>query len=193
MSDLFTVTEGRPEQREAITEWLPMMSRLSAATRSSVVTAWTTVWNSSGFATIADFPYAHDVGDYRLREHVVEVVEVGLLLVGYARERWNYQLTDEIVLPTLILHDVDKPLLYVRQPDGTVTLHPHRSRIQHGVLGAMLLRDLGFADDVVAPVAAHAANSPFHDPTPVGWILHYADFFCADHAFRDHTPFFQRN
>ena len=36
----------------------------------------------------------------------------------------------------------------------------------------------------VNTVATHATNAPFHGSTTEAWLLHYADLFAADHAFR---------
>ena len=50
-------------------------------------------------------------------------------------------------------------------------------------------------DDVVTLVGTHATTSPVKSADPEAWILHYADLFACDHAFRlapGTVPFFQR-
>lgn len=194
MSELYKISSGTAADRAAITGWLPLLERISPATREAVVTAWVSVWKTSGYATVTEMPYTIRAPRYRLADHVTEVTHIGCALASYARDRWQVPVHDEPLIPVLLLHDVDKPLLYVRE-DDTVTLHPQRGRIPHGVLGGMLLRELGLDDEIVTMVTTHAANSPFHDPSPLAWILHYADFYCADHALTDagDIPFYRRH
>ena len=66
--------------------------------------------------------------------------------------------------------------------------------LPHGVIGAMLLKELGFPHTVVSTVATHATNAPFHGRNPEAHVLHYADLFAADHAFRvmGETPLYLR-
>ena len=66
--------------------------------------------------------------------------------------------------------------------------------LPHGVIGAMLLTELGFAHTVVSTVAAHATNTPLHGRNLEAHVLHYADLFAADHAFRTigGTPLYLR-
>jgi HD-like signal output (HDOD) protein len=81
----------------------------------------------------------------------------------------------------LLLHDVDAPIIYERTQSGMT--YSQRGRIMpHGVLGAMILRDVGFPDSVCSIVATHAVDSPFHSEATEAWVLHYADLFAADHA-----------
>ena len=67
--------------------------------------------------------------------------------------------------------------------------------LPHGVIGAMLLKELGFPHSVVSTVATHATNAPFHGRNFEAYILHYADMFAADHAFiqAGKIPFYQRH
>jgi hypothetical protein len=62
------------------------------------------------------------------------------------------------------------------------------------VIGAMILKELGFAHTVVSTVATHATNAPFHGRNLEAHVLHYADLFAADHAFRvmGETPLYLR-
>jgi hypothetical protein len=160
-----------------------------------IVTAWVSAWRSSVYPNLDDMPYTLLAPTYRLIDHVVEVGEIGIELAEYRRRRWSEAWDPELLVPILLLHDVDKPLLYV--PDGEgYRLAGLRGEVPHGVLGGMLLRELGFDDRVVAVVSTHASTSPFHSGRDEGWILHYADFYSCDHALRTRgtagvTPFYQ--
>ena len=108
----------------------------------------------------------------------------------------RYGLIPEFVgrLPVIgTLHDLDKPLLYRREGTGAVHT-PLYHELPHGVIGAMMLKELGFPHTVVSTVATHATNAPFHGSTHEAYVLHYADMFAADHAMLQmgRQPFYQR-
>ncbi|HEY3686285.1 MAG TPA: HD domain-containing protein [Streptosporangiaceae bacterium] len=197
MSGYFTITEGSGADRRRIAGLLPHLDRVPEAVAEKTITAWVTVWRSSPYAEPEDFPYTLHAAGYRLMDHVAEVAELGVLLAEYRERRWREPFDPELLVPALILHDVDKPLLYV--PDGAAPRpSPLAAEVPHGVLGGFLLRDLGFDDRIVSIVSTHAANAPFHSPRDEGWLLHYADFFSCDHALRTHgdpgaVPFYQRH
>jgi putative nucleotidyltransferase with HDIG domain len=193
MTGLYQITEGTREDREAVRAYLAHLDQVSPPLQEAVVTAWTTMWRSSPFPTLEAMPYTIHAPSYRLMDHVREVSELGMLLFGWAATKWDWGPPLDDLIPVLLLHDVDKPLLYQRDGKSVVGTRVGRE-VQHGVLGAFLLRDLGFNDQVVNTVATHAANSPFHGDTPLAAMLHYSDFFSADHALMLHgsMPFYQR-
>ncbi len=84
-------------------------------------------------------------------------------------------------MPILILHDVDKPLMYVRE-NGQVVGSPLSKEIPHGVIGAMLLKELGLPHEIVSVVATHSPKMPFRNRNWAAYVLHHADMFAADHA-----------
>lgn len=191
---LYTIERGRADKRAAVAAWLHGLDLVAPDTRERIVTAWTSVWTSSTHAAIEDFPYSPMAPDFRLALHVNEVTRAGLDLARRAEAEWGARLDPEIFVPILILHDVDKPLLYLRQ-NGKVEYTQLYHELPHGVVGAMLLRELGFADQIVATVATHASNAPFHGSTMEAYLLHYADFFSTDHALMQAgtEPFYQRH
>jgi hypothetical protein len=197
MTGYFTVTEGTEAQRRDIAALLPHLDRVSPAIAELTITAWVTVWKSSGYARPEDFPYTLLAPGYRLMDHVAEVTELGVMLAEYRELRWRESFDPAVLVPTLILHDVDKPLLYERH-DGSARYSELAADVPHGVLGGFLLRELGFDERIVSIVSTHAANAPFHSSRDEGWILHYADFYSCDHALRTQgesgaTPFYQRH
>lgn len=194
MPDLYRLVRPGPGDVEEVHECFPSIAELPEPLGSQVTAAWASAWRSSGHARLADAPYSLHVPDYSLVSHTNEVADLGMQLSGFARDRWGADVDQAQLRAALLLHDIDKALLYVRDADG-VSLHPHRSRLPHGVLGAMLAHDAGLPEEVVVLVATHATTSPQHDASAAGWILHYADLFAADHAFRLHgrvPPFYLR-
>ncbi len=191
---LYVIEDGPTDKRTAVERWLNGLDLVRPETRERIVTAWTTAWSSSTHETLEDLPYSVLAPDFRLALHVNEVTRTGLDLARRAEAEWGERVDPDVFVPILILHDVDKPLHYVRQ-NGELTYAPLARVLPHGVVGAMLLRELGFPDLVVATIATHAANAPFHGSTVEAYLLHYADFFSTDHALmRAGTePFYQKH
>ena len=169
--------------------WLAGLDAVQPDIADRIVTAWVTTWASSVWPELDDIPFSALAPGYPLARHVNEVTRAGQALMPRAAEDWGVPLAPEIMLPILILHDVDKPLL--SDPRGKTSL---AKRMPHGVVGAMLLRDLGFDQRIVETVATHATDAPFHGDTAEAHLLHYADLFAADHALRAQglVPFYRR-
>jgi len=191
---MYRIDQGSPARRQRVGGWLDGLSGISDHTREAIVTAWVTAWASSSFETLEEMPYSLHAPSYRLMDHVNEVTRAGLDLAHRAAADWGRHTDPEVMVPILVLHDIDKPLLMVRQ-DGTVRGSPLYDELPHGVPGAMLLRELGFPPLVVNTVATHATNAPFHGKTTEAWILHYADLFATDHAITSvgGKPFYQKH
>lgn len=105
----------------------------------------------------------------------------GIPLAEEAEKRWRIKIDWEFLIPLFLLHDIDKPL-FLDIENGEIKKTKAAFEVPHGVLGAMLVKDLGFSDKVVSTVATHATSSPFHSSTRKAYTLHYTDLFAADHA-----------
>jgi putative nucleotidyltransferase with HDIG domain len=173
---------------------MPRLAGLGAPLRELAVTAWVSAWLASTHDSLEEMPYSLQAPDYSLLDHTNEVADAGILLADYARARWGANFDRDVLLAALLLHDIDKALLYTRI-NGAVVSDPARAGLPHGVLGAMLLKEAGLPDSVVTLVGTHTTTSPVKTGDAEAWILHYADLFACDHAFRlapGTTPFFQR-
>ena len=190
----FTIERGDPARRQRVAGWLDGLDGVSAETREAIITAWVSAWASSPFETLEEIPYSLIAPSYRLMDHVNEVTRAGIDLSRRAARDWGRETDPEVMIPILVLHDIDKPLLMVRE-EGTVRASALAAELPHGVPGAMMLRDLGFPSKVVNTVATHATNAPFHGSTTEAWLLHYADLFATDHALMSTggKPFYQRH
>lgn len=167
-------------RRKAVEDWLWGLDLVSAALREPIVTAWTSTWASSPYERLEDMPWTAGI-DYPLMAHVNEVTRAGVDLAKRAKVDWKIDLADDLLMPSLILHDVDKPLMYVRE-GGEVVGSTLSKEIPHGVVGAMLLKELGFSHEVISVVSTHSPKMPFHSRGWTSYVLHYADMFSADHA-----------
>ena len=168
-------------RRKAVEEWLWGLDLVSPSLREGIVTAWTSAWASSPYERLEDMPFTAGL-DYPLMSHVNEVTRAGVDLAKRAQADWKIELADDVLVPSLILHDVDKPLMYVRRNKDVVASELSQE-IPHGVVGAMLLKELDFSHEIISTVATHSPKMPFHNKGSAAYVLHYADMFSADHAF----------
>ncbi|MGA0599310.1 hypothetical protein ACO2Q3_01240 [Caulobacter sp. KR2-114] len=193
---IYKLEHGDPDRREAVAQWLWGLDLVSAPVREQIVTAWVTAWTSSPFIALEEMPFSALAPRYRLKAHVNDVTRTGIDLARRAVEQWGDAIDYDVLVPVLALHDVDKPLMFSLDGDA-VGYAPLAREIPHGVVGAMLIKDLDFPDKVVSTVATHASNAPFHGRNLEAFLLHYADFFSADHVLlhegAGHTPFYQRH
>ena len=178
---LYTIDRTSNSKRKAVEEWLFGLDLVSPTLREMIVTAWTTTWTASMYERLEDMPFSAGI-EYPLMRHVNEVTMAGVDLAKRARVDWKTELPNDVLVPILILHDVDKPLMYERK--GKEIVYSKLSQeIPHGVVGGMLLKELGFAHDVIATVTSHSPRMPFRVNSAAGHVLHHADMFSADHAF----------
>ncbi|GGG27392.1 hypothetical protein GCM10010964_14180 [Caldovatus sediminis] len=196
MSDSpYTIDRASNSRRKAVEEWLWGLDLVSPEVRDRIVTAWVSAWSSSPYEDLAEMPFQAGPPFYPLAEHVNEVTRAGVDLARRAAADWGVSIDWDTMVSILVLHDVDKPLLYRRDAGEDGQGHSRLfHELPHGVVGAMLLKDLGFPHRVVSTVATHATNAPFHGNTVEAHVLHYADLFAADHAMRvmGKTPIYLR-
>ena len=190
----YEVRPGTANQRQTVASWLDGLDLVSPEVREKIVTGWVSAWSSSPYELLEDMPYSTLAPDFPLVQHVNEVTRTGVDLARRAIAEWKDPIEWDVMVSILALHDVDKPLMFVRK-DGAVLKSTLATELPHGVVGAMLLKDLGFPHEVVSTVATHASNAPFHGHTVEAYILHYADFFATDRTcMRAGTvPFYQRH
>ncbi len=190
----YTIDHTSNSRRQAVEEWLWGLDLVSPEVREKIVTAWVSTWSSSPYQELSDMPFSPSAPDYRLEWHVNDVTRTGVDLARRAAADWGAKIDWDVMMSILILHDVDKPLMYTREADG-VGYSRLSKELPHGVVGAMLLKELGFPHTVVSTVATHAGNAPFHGSNLEAYVLHYGDYFAADRAMflAGKTPFYQKH
>jgi HD superfamily phosphohydrolase YqeK len=173
----YQINRGTQAQRDEIRRRLPGLEELSPDIREKVITAWVTAWQNSTFESLDEVPH-------HCMDHVAEVIRFGMafamLAVEQWGEQWNKQLDRQELIQALILHDLDKPMLYAKN-NKPFEYSVVATQVPHGVLAAMILNELGFSDNVVSAVATHSPQSPLQPSTALSYVLHYADLFSADH------------
>ncbi len=177
---LYTIDRSSNWRRKAVEETFWGLDRLSPGLREMSMTAWVTTWAASPYERLEDMPWSPGA-DYPLINHVNEVTRAGVDLAARARADWQLALDDSVLMPALILHDVDKPMMYERV-NGEVVGTTLSMEIPHGVVGGMLLKELGFEHEVISIVTTHSPRMPFNHRGNVAYILHHADTFAADQA-----------
>src|SRR5271165_3783473 len=114
----YVIDRASNSRRRAVEEWLFGLDLVSPEVREKIVTAWVSTWSSSPYQELAEMPYSPGAPHYRLEWHVNDVTRAGVDLARRASADWGKVVDNDILLPILILHDVDKPLMYVREsPD----------------------------------------------------------------------------
>jgi len=194
MTEPYHIDNGSNWRRQAVEAWLFGLDLLSPPVREKVVTAWVSAWASSSHEKLEDMPFSPGASPYPLMQHINEVTRAGVDLGKRAEADWGVSFDPDVLISILILHDLDKPLLYAKEGDTGVHT-PLFYELPHGVIGGMMLKELGFPHTVVSTVATHATNAPFHGRNLEAQVLHYADLFAADHAFRQmgKTPVYLRH
>jgi hypothetical protein len=193
MTQPYSIERGTNSRRQAVQDWLFGLDLVAAPLQDAIVTAWASSWASSSHERLEDMPFSPGSGFFPLMQHVNEVTRAGIDLGKRAAADWGTAFEADVLVPILILHDLDKPLLYRRDGGGSVHTDLYHE-LPHGVIGAMMLKELGVAHSIVSTVATHATNAPFHGRNLEAHVLHYADLFAADHAFRvmGETPLYLR-
>lgn len=189
---IYTITKASEQQRARIVELFPSIMELEEPMRQMTIDAFCTAWVSSGFADLMDVPFSKHSQGFALCKHIDEVVRFGKVMYEaaaplWAGDNWCAEMDEQAMLAVLLLHDIDKPLLLGDEDADAVKLN-----IQHGVLGAMILHDLGFSDRIVSIVAAHSPSCTADVMDPIAHLLHYADLYSADHIFllRGRKPYY---
>ncbi len=128
-------------RRKAVEDWLFGLDLLSPKVREDVVTAWASAWASSTHERLEDMPFSPSAaGVYPLTEHVNEVTRAGVDLGRRAAADWGVAFDRDALVSILILHDLDKPLLYRREGGGAVHTELYHE-LPHGVIGAAVALD----------------------------------------------------
>ncbi len=189
----YEISEGTDRERDQARELLGPLGNIGGSAEQKIITAWISAWKSSAYQSLADAPYSDHAPEIRLMDHVRDVNHFGIRFAEEARNHWGREYDLEELVCILALHDVDKPLMFTRRGNEVVKSDIAKN-IQHGVLGAMILTQLGFSQQIINTVATHAVNSPFHGENFCAFVLNYADMFASDYALMKagRVPYYQK-
>jgi putative nucleotidyltransferase with HDIG domain len=182
---------------ETIEQLIPAITLLSdQSLRAGVATTWADVWDQSEYDSLDSAPETPSLPERPLLHHVNETNNLTLELMEFARKNFGLEPRHDVVLAAVILHDVDKLLMYKRLGDRSVTFAPGRSQADHGPVGATIAATHGVPLEICDLVR-------FHSPLAVGGrlpgniegtLVHYADLAAADFASVQYgaVPFHER-
>ncbi|MCO5066644.1 MAG: hypothetical protein M9924_19865 [Rhizobiaceae bacterium] len=180
----YEITRGSEVARRSVEAALHGLDLVSPQTRELIVTAWVSSLESSPYGSLDEVPWDVLNPRFRLIDHVNETTRIGLELAAIAERLWGKKADIETLASILILHDVDKPLLIERE--GNKARYAQlASEIPHGVVGGMMLKELGFPHKVVSTVTVHSPRMPFPGRSLEAYILFYADMFSCDNSMLD--------
>ena len=161
------------------------ISRLrNANLREAAVQTWAAALKKGGYNSVADVPLSSRTPERSLLDHVNEVNDLTIILIGLAKSHYRLSVDEDMVLAASILHDVDKAFIKRRMPSGSIEFVSGYSREDHGPAGAALAQQHGIAEEICELIRYHAPfNQAGHLPgTAEGTILHYADLGAFDLA-----------
>lgn len=189
----YDLAPATAEHEAAVRRALVGFDLVSRDLAGRIAQAWAVAWANSTFGRFDAIPTSPSLPDVPLVSHVNAVTTAALALASVSRDTWGIAVDGEIVVASAMLHDVDKPLLF-EADRGRIRRSTVAGHLPHGVLGAMILKDLGLPDLVVSIVATHATDAPFHGDTAEARVLHYADMFAIDSALAEagRQPFYLR-
>jgi putative nucleotidyltransferase with HDIG domain len=168
---------------DRIVDAIPSIGRLrEEALQLAVARSWQAALDASPFDRLDQVPQSPVMPDRSLLDHVNEVNERTESTIALARQRFDLDVDDDVVLATAILHDVDTPLIF--RFDGSKFFAAEGTRLeQHGSLGADLALRHGVPSSVAELVRVHSPFASTGLPGTIeGTIVHYADLLCNDLA-----------
>lgn len=110
-------------------------------------------------------------------EHVVATAEIALILCDVVEKIYGGEVSRDLVLAGVLLHDIFKPLTYVEREDGSFGVSPLAERMDHLTLivSEMVRRDLPL--HLIHIVCAHHGYryGPIGPRTTEALVCHLAD------------------
>lgn len=176
-------TSNQPDAA-AIRALIPAIEELGDETlRTALTSSWVDALGSSPFNGLDEVPQSPLMVDRSLLDHINEVNRLCLEFVDVAANGFALTVDRDLALATAIVHDVDKPLLFRRSPDGGFAIADERRLDDHGALGAEVLLRNGVSAAIADLVRVHSPFASTGLPGTVeGTIVHYSDFVANDLA-----------
>jgi 7,8-dihydroneopterin 2',3'-cyclic phosphate phosphodiesterase len=106
-----------------------------------------------------------------LLQHTISTSKLALKMCDIVEETYKTEVERDTVLASTILHDVMKPLTYIRRGDGTYGSSSLGERVDHLTLAVSELVRRGFPLEVVHAVASHHGRSGPISPHTIEALL----------------------
>lgn len=109
-------------------------------------------------------------------EHVIATAEVASTMCKVVKEVYGGEVSEDLVIAGVLLHDAFKPLTYYVKGDGTYGVTSLGERIDHLSLIVSEMIHRGFPLDLIHVVCAHHGEAgPIEPRTVEALICHLAD------------------
>lgn len=113
-----------------------------------------------------------------LLQHIVASTTIAITLCNNIEKTYHGKVDRDVVLASIIAHDIMKPLTYTQKENGAYGTSPLGERIDHLTLIVSELIRRGFPMEVVHAVAAHHGRSGPIDPRTIEALV----CFLSDYA-----------
>ena len=136
---------NRDEKIALIAEDLPLIREIKDGSMAEkVADVWLETIHMSTYSNIAEMPFSDKFPDRTLKEHVNATTEAALALSRIFKKYHGIEVDEDLLIAFALIHDVDKCLKYVKDENGNIVVSDMGTKIQHGVMSAMIARDCGF-------------------------------------------------
>jgi len=110
-------------------------------------------------------------------EHVASTTQIALALCDVVEKVYHGKIDRDLVVAGAILHDIFKPLTYVKRENGGYGVTPLAERLDHLTLIVSELVGRGFPLDLIHIAGAHMGwqHGPIGPRTAEALIVHLAD------------------
>jgi putative nucleotidyltransferase with HDIG domain len=144
---------------EKLARYLPSIKQVDEVkTAVMIAQVWLKALKMSSWETIDQAKFKEGMDDITLISHVNSTVECALALSHIISKYHKIHFDEQIIIVLGLLHDVDKVVEYVYNAEGELIISDIGKKIQHGVLTAMLAREVGFGLDMQHMIITHTNN-----------------------------------
>lgn len=169
------ITVSEPQRAEVLQEF-PLLNKMQDEDlKEKVVRLWVRTWLMCGKQSLADIPN-EQIGGYSLVSHCRAVANAAYEMALAFEQTFGKKINLDYIIAAGIIHDIDKPLCYEFDENGTMVLSEFGKIISHGCYGTYVALDEGMPLEVAGIPRCHStASSKVHSGTIEGIMIEYAD------------------
>ena len=162
----------RQEDQDHIVNLFPAIRKIGdEEIREKVIRAWYKAWKRGNFLRIEDvhqFEPARDFIAYTNVDHTNQVCRACEQMGEILAALLNLRLNRDYLLAGVVLHDVDKIVIFDARSGG---LTETGRRLPHAQAGAAMAREEGLPEEVVHMIAAHSFKYSLAPPSTIEALL----------------------
>ena len=116
---------------------------------------WKDMFERSQWDSLEDIPFADDIRDRSLVEHINASTEAALATARVFEQIHNVPYETDIIIVLGLLHDCSKIVETEPSEDGGIKKSPIGNYIQHGAYGAMVASEHGMPVEIAHLIMTH--------------------------------------